>query len=284
MFGLTRRACRGWLTMATVALAVPTNAATADAPDAPLAGPTYADLADLADSAKLVVVARVRKVIAIDPARTRAASPGAARFHVTARTQSLIAGASPIGEDLRYLVDLPLDGRGKPPRLAKSEVLLFARTVPGRPGELQLVTPRAQIARTPAADAAVRAILGELAAPGAPPRITSVREAIHVPGALRGEGETQIFLGTADGSAASITVSHRPGHPPAWGVSFSELVGQAGRAPARDTLAWYRLACFLPDALPRGANLSDTPASRAQAEADYRMVLGELGTCPRTPA
>ena len=96
-----------------------------------------------------------------------------------------------------------------------------------------------------------------------------------------GEGETQIFLATASGSAASITVTHRPDQPPAWGVSFSELVGETGNPPARDTLAWYRLACFLPNRLPPAANVSEGIAAKRQAEADYRMVLGELGVCDR---
>ncbi len=247
-----------------------------------LQDPTYADLADLADSANLVIIAQVRKLLPVEPARARGVLPGTGRYFVSARTVALLAGSAPIGEELRYLVDLPLDARGKPPRLAKREVVLFARTVPGRPGELQLVAPHAQIARTPGAEGSIRAILGELAAPGAPARVTGVREAVHVAGTLLGEGETQIFLATASGSAASITVTHRPDQPPAWGVSFSELVGETGNPPARDTLAWYRLACFLPDALPRGTNLSETPAARARAEADYRMLLGELGACPRT--
>jgi hypothetical protein len=31
-----------------------------------------------------------------------------------------------------------------------------------------------------------------------------------------------------------------------------------------------------------GVNLSASAMDRQQAEADYRMVLGELGTCPRS--
>ena len=116
----------------------------------------------------------------------------------------------------------------------------------------------------------------------APVRVTGVRELLHVPGTLSGQGETQIFLTTGDGSAASITVRHEPGAPPVWGASFSELVADVGNPPQQDTLAWYRLACFLPDAPPQGANVSGGYAERRQAEADYRMVIGELGPCRRT--
>ena len=272
----------GWFAAGALASLAP-GVATAQGATAPAAaGPTYADLADLSESANLVIVAKVRKAIALGPDRVSGPTPGTQRYYIVARTLSLLAGSAPVGEDLSYLVDVPQDPRGKAAKLKNMQVLLFANPVPGRPGELQLVTPRAQVAHAPDAEATVRAIVYELLAPDAPARVTGVREAIHVPGALEGEGETQIFLATQGGSAASITVNHRPGQRPAWGVSFSELVGRVGVPPARDTLAWYRLACFLPNSLPRGANLSGTPASRAQAEADYRMVLGDLGLCPRT--
>lgn len=260
--------------------AAPAIAATApvSAPAAPVA--SYADLADLADSSRLVLRAEVRRVSRVEAERAPGVRAGWGRFYVEARTRALLTGETPLGEALRYLVDMPLDAKGRPPELKRRQVLLFGRAVPGRPGELQLATPDAQIVWDEKLEAGVRAVLTELAAPDVPARITGVREAIHVPGTLAGEGETQIFLSTADDSAAAITVQHRPGVQPAWGASFSELVG-IGAPPARDTLAWYRLACFLPNALPRAANLSETPAARMQAEADYRMVLGELGPCGR---
>jgi hypothetical protein len=243
---------------------------------------TYADLADLADSARLVVRAQVRKIAELEPERARGVRAGWSRFYIEARTQALLSGNTALGESLRYLVDVPLDARGKPPSLKKKSVLLFATRATGATGDLQLAAPDAQLLWDPATEARLRNILAELVAPGAPRRVTGVREAIHVPGNLAGEGETQFFLDTADQSAASITVQHRPGSLPVWGVSFSEVAAAVGNLPRRETLAWYRLACFLPNALPRAANISDTAASRAQAEADYRMVLGELGPCPRS--
>jgi len=218
----------------------------------------------------------------VEAARARGLRPGWARYYVEARTSALLSGSTSLGEALRYLVDLPLDSRGKPPALKKKQVLLFARTIPTRPGELQLIAPDAQLVWDAPTEVRLRAILAELIAPGAPGAIKGVREAINVPGTLAGEGDTQIFLDTASGEAASITVQHRPGVRPEWGASFSEVLARVGQPPTRDTLAWYRLACFLPNALPSAANLSDSATSRAQAEADYRMVLGELGVCART--
>ena len=245
------------------------------------AEPTYADIADLSDSAGLVVHARIAKMLPVESARAPGLRPGYGRFYVEAQTKALLTGQAPLGESVKYLVDLPLDSRGKPPKLKKQDVFLFARAVPGRPGQLQLVTPTAQQLWSVSAEARLRTILKALVSPDAPARVTGVRELLHVPGTLAGQGETQIFLTTKDGSAASITVRHQPGSPPAWGASFSELVADVGHPPQPDTLEWYRLACFLPNRPPPGANISDSHTAKLQAEADYRMVLGELGVCAR---
>ena len=242
---------------------------------------TYADLADLADGAPLVIRAQPRKIAAVEPARARGLRPGWGRFYVEARTEALIAGTAPLGEALRYLVDLPLDAKGKPLQFKKKSVVLFARTVAGRPGELQLVAPDAQLLWDAALDARIKGVLRELYAAGAPPRISGVREAAHSGGELAGAGETQIFLVSASGEPSAITVSRAPGRAPQWGVSFSELVA-SDSAPARDTLAWYRLACFLPANLPRSATSAPGNDDRNAAAQDYAYVLAQLGACTRT--
>jgi hypothetical protein len=247
-----------------------------------LAQPSYADLADLSDSADVVLRAQVRKVSRVENERAAGLRAGWGRFYIQARTRVLLTGQAPQGEALTYLADLPLDARGKPPQIKKRDVLVFARPVRGRPGELQLVAPDAQVLWTPAVEAQLRTVLTELAAPDAPGPVTGVRELIHVAGNLAGEGETQIFLTTRDGAAASITVQRKPSSPPQWGASFSELIAELGNPPRRDTLAWYRLACFLPAAPPASANLSEGEVNRLEAETDYRMVLADMGACPRT--
>lgn len=243
---------------------------------------TYADLADLADAADLVVHVHVAKQIALPAERATNVAPGRTRLYIEARTKALLAGSAPLGESVRYLVDVPIDAKGKAPKLKKREFLLFAKAVPGRPGELQLVGPTAQLAYDEAVAARLRPIVAELAAPDAAPAITGVRDALAVPGALVGESETQIFLGTSSGDPVSLTVIRRPGMEPTWGVSYSEIVDQAARPPRAGTLAWYRLACFLPAQMPSGANLSQDAATRARAAQDYAFVLQQLGSCPRT--
>lgn len=243
---------------------------------------TFADLADLADSANLIVHAEIAKMARVQTSNTTSITPGFGRFYIQAKTKALLSGNAPLGESISYLVDLPLDSRGKAPKLKKQNVFLFARPVPGRPSELQLITPTAQQNWTPQADIRLRGILQSLLAPDAPAAVTGVRELLFVPGTLAGQGETQIFLNTKDNSAASITVLHEAGAPPRWGASFSELVANVGQPPARDTIEWYRLACFLPNMPPMRANISTTAREQAQALADYRQVMADLGPCPRT--
>ncbi|AIT80169.1 hypothetical protein [Novosphingobium pentaromativorans] len=274
-----RSLAAGFAGIVLFAQAVPARAQEGTAASA---GVTYADIADLADSSGLVIHAQIRKLVRVADERSPGLKQGMARFYVQADTKALLTGSTPLGESVAYLVDLPLDARGKAPNLKKQEVLLFARAVKGRPGEIQLVSPEAQQLWTPEADAEVRRVLQALVSPDAPAKVTGVREILYVPGTLAGQGETQIFLSTKDGSAASITVRHEPGRPPIWGASFSELIADVGNPPRRDTLEWYRLACFLPNALPPKANVSEGFAARRQAESDYRMVLGELGVCRRT--
>lgn len=246
------------------------------------AGPTFADLADLSQTAELVIRAEIRKQTTLAPERAPGLAPGFARLYIEARTSGLIAGSVPVGEEIRYLVDVPLTVRGKAPKLRKAQVILFGLPVPGRSGELQLVGKGGQQIWSQGLEDRLRPILAEMVARDAPPVVTGVRDALSVEGNLDGESETQLFLDTQGDGPVSVTIVRRPGMAPNWGVSWTEIVDQSARAPARDTLEWYRLACFLPAQLPGAANLSRDPQSRARADADYDFVMRELGSCPRT--
>jgi len=272
------------LVLSGLSAASPAALAQADSRSVPAttgSAPSYADLADLTDSTPLVIRAQVRKVVPVEPERAPGVRPGWIRAYVEARTEALIGGTRAVGEQLTYLVDLKLDAQGKLPKLKKVSVVLFARPVPDHPAEVQLVAPDAQLVWGAELDARLRTLLTALYAPDAPERITGVREALHVPGNLAGEGETQLFLSTASGEPAAISIARAPGQSPRFSVSFSEVVGESNGMPPRDTLAWYRLACFLPAQLPAGANIGRDPADRAAAALDYRAVMAELGACVR---
>jgi hypothetical protein len=249
-----------------------------------VAGPglTYADMVGLSDRTPLVIRAQIRKQATVEPDRSPGLAPGHVRLYIEARTAALIAGSTPVGESLAYLVDVPLDAKGKPPKLKKADVILFARPVAGRQGQIQLVKPDAQFAYSPEFEARLRPILADLLAPDAPPRITGVRDALAVEGTLVGESETQLFLDTETNGPVSVTVVRRPNQAPRWGVSWTEIVDQAARPPQRGTLAWYRMACALPARLPATANLANDPRARALATQDYALVMQQLGPCDRT--
>lgn len=286
-FSRPRRAGPALLTaLALAAVAAPLGGASAqDAPDPAVAAPpplaTFADMASLAEKASLVVLAEVRDQVQVKAERAPGLAPGHARLFVEARTQALLAGASALGESLNYLADVPLNAKGKTPKLRKQRFIVFADPVPGRPGTLTLVAPGAQVPATPETEALARQVLTALAKPDVPPAVTSVRDVMSVAGNLTGESETQLFLETATGAPVSLTVVRRPGMEPHWGVSWTEIVDQSARAPAPDTIEWYRLACSLPPQLPADAYLQDDRAAHARAQADYAYILEQLGNCPR---
>jgi hypothetical protein len=247
-------------------------------PAAPLA--TYADFAALAEQADIVALVEVRDQAEVEPERAPGLAPGQARLYIEARTQALLGGRSALGESLTYLADVPLDARGRAPKLRKQRFIVFADSVPGRPGTLSLVDTGAHVPATPETEQLARTVIAALAASDVP-AVTGIREVMSVAGNLTGESETQLFLETATGTPVSLAVIRRPGIEPQWGVSWSEIVDQAARPPAPGTVEWYRLACFLPSQLPRGAFLQDDRAARARAEADYAFILEQLGGCPR---
>lgn len=258
------------------------SAAAQQAPAAtvsPAPAISYADVADLVVASPLVIDATIRSEARIKGAEAAGVPAGQARFYVEADVGRLIRGNEAIAARIGWLVDVPLDFRGRAPKLKKARVLAFARPVAGRPGQVQLVTPGAQLAWSPAAEELARRIAAEVNAPDAPPVVTGVRSAFHVPGSLPGEGETQIFLETREGRPAAISVLRRPGEQPRWSVTLEEIFDENARAPARDTLLWYRLACALPAALPDRATAALEPAQAEQARADYALVVAQLGPC-----
>ncbi|MEK6636978.1 MAG: hypothetical protein AABY88_02730 [Pseudomonadota bacterium] len=242
---------------------------------------SYADTADLSLGAAIVAQIRVRTAERIKPAPGRITPAGSTRFFVTADVIALIRGAGGLPPQIRYLVDVPNDAKGKPPKLKKAEMMIFAVAVPKRSGEIQLIAPDAQVPMTPGFADRVRAIILADTRSDAPPRITGLGDAFHVAGTLSAQGETQIFLVARDGRPASLSIWREPGFPPRWAVSLDEIVDQGAGPPQRDTLLWYRLACFLPPTLPVGSVATLDNRSAAIAAEDYHTVIEGLGECGR---
>ena len=245
--------------------------------------PSYADLADLSLAAPVAAHVRLRRAVALKAAEAGNVPAGKSRFYVEADVVSLIKGADGLPARVSYLADLPLGANAKPPKLSKkSEFIILAAPVTGRPGELRLVASEAQLPFTPDRAALVRAILREASSPDAPPRITGIGKAFHVPGSLPGESETQVFLQTADGRPVSLSVLRRPGETPRWAFALGEMVDDAAEPPKPNSLLWYRLACTLPPSLPSHSLAEAEQEQRAAIQADYRLVIEQLGSCARS--
>lgn len=250
---------------------------------------SYADIADLATIAPMAIHGRIYKAVALKPEQAPGLKAGQARLYVEADVVGLIRGSGPLAARVTYLVDLPLDAKGKPPKLKKKQpVLIFARPVAGAAAgtnstaSVRLVSPDAQLPWDPATEAKLRAILTETVKPGAPPAITGIANGFHVPGTLPGEGETQLFLDTRTGEPVSLTILTAADGSRRWAAAFGEIVDGSAAVPARDTLAWYRLACGLPRVLPLAKLGGTAPEDRKKAASDYGVVLGALGECTRT--
>lgn len=269
----------GALLVTTPACVRAQQALPAAATNAP--APSYVELADLVIGAPLVVDATISSTTRIKGAEAADVPPGFVRYYVEADVAALIRGPGAVPPRLGYVLDAPLGPGGRQPRYKKSRVLLFARPVGGSASQVQLVGPQAQRAWSPELDALTRRIAGEVLAADAPPVVTGVGNAFHVPGSLPGEGETQVFLTTQDNRPVSLNILRRPGEQPRWAVALSEIVDDAAGPPQRDTLLWYRLACSMPRQLPARSTQALEPADAAVAQEDYRFVLEQLGPCER---
>jgi hypothetical protein len=276
-----RRVSIAALTLTALAMANPLFSAVSS--PKPIASPadtwSFADVADLFVDAPVVARVRVTEAIAL---KDQAPRPGTIRYYLTADLVALIRGTGDTPPRIAFIADVPLDSRGRAPKLRKADFMVAALPVAGRPAELRLAARDALVPWNAALEARVRAIVSGGLAANAPPRITGVGGAFHTPGNLPGESETQIFLTTGRADPVSLSVLRRPGQAPQWAVALGEIVDEAALQPQRDTLGWYRLACFLPRALPSAATSELSATDAAAAATDYAFVIESLGSCTRT--
>ena len=187
-----------WRHALAASLAIAVCAWSPDAAAQPVpqaaAAPTYADLVGLAEVAAVVAEVTVKDQVVIPPERAPGVPSGRVRLYLTTQTVRVLKGPGALGGSVNYLADVPLDIRGRPPKLRKQTFLIFANPVAANPGQLQLVSPQAQLLLTPAIEERTRGVIGQLVGPQIPPRITRVHDVISVAGNLAGESETQMFV------------------------------------------------------------------------------------------
>jgi len=249
----------------------------------------YADLADLSLAAPLIVRVEIKKTIKIKPTQYQSdisamgfGNIPTQRLYVEAKVTTLIRGQGGIPEMIRYVVDVPLDARGKVPKLKKKAFLLFSLKNLEKEGEIQLVAPDAQISWNQNLEDRVRSVVRQVVTESVPPKISGVDSAFHVAGNILGEGETQIFLDTNEDTNVAITVLRRPGQTKLWAVSLTELIDDAALPPQPNSLLWYRLACELPSRIPASALGDNDNRQRRAVISDYEFVRRQLGSCNRT--
>lgn len=240
----------------------------------------YADLADLALAAPITAHVKIKSAKRLSEEVSAGVRTGFERQLITADVIALIKAADGVPKRIQYLVDLPIDSRGKAQKLTKSESLVFA--IPAGPTFVQLVAPDAQVPWSPEAARTVRAILSEAARADALPVVRGISSAFHSEGSIPGEGETQIFLNSPEDKPVSLTVQRRTGEEPRWFVSQGEVVDEGTSQPRPNTLLWYRIACTLPANIPPSAMDGQSTETIAQIRADYKAILGGLGPCNRT--
>lgn len=240
--------------------------------------PSYVTVASQVTQAPAIVDLSITRATELGPERTGPLPAGIARLYVEADVNSLIRGSTALPQQIRFLADVPRDARGRAPKLKGGRYFAFGR-ITGN-GELQLSGSDSLLAYGPQTDSLVRQVAREAVAIDAPAPITGVTSAFHVPGNIPGEGETQIFLSTAEKRPIAISVLSRPGQEKRWSVSLTEIVDEAAAALRRDTLLWYRLACNgLPNQLPATALSSGDPVNDARAREDYQFVRRSVGAC-----
>lgn len=253
-------------------------------PTAGIAALSYSDLADLALTGQIVAGVTVAKAERLKGELAPGLTPGKARFLIEATTGMLLRGSDGMPGAVSYIVDVPLDAKGKAPKLKKKRFIVIANRVPSRPLEIRLTSPYSSLDWTQFNESRLRSILTEATSESSRLIITGVGNAFYVPGAIPGESESQIFLTTSDNRPISLTILRRPGEQPQWAVALGDMIDDNAKAPPRETLLWYRLACFLPQRLPGRAiaALSENYANAVRE--DYRLVLTQLGACGRTIA
>ncbi|MFM2099370.1 MAG: hypothetical protein RLZZ366_909, partial [Pseudomonadota bacterium] len=132
----------GLLTVSSVSIAQKTAVSVAISPL------TYADIADLSLASSIAAEIRIRSAETIKGALAAGVPPSQQRYVITADVVRLIRGQDGLAPRITYVFDALRDSRGQLPKLKKAQMILFAVPVSGRPAEVRLIAPDAQIPLT----------------------------------------------------------------------------------------------------------------------------------------
>ena len=248
----------------------------------PVTNRSYADIADLVVISPLIVDATVRTATKIPAEQAIGVPANLQRTLIVADVSALVRGNDGVAGQVRFLLDVPKDAKGKIPKLKKQRYFLLGNKAAGLPGTIRLSRPDALVEWSAGNDAMLRAITKEAVIIDAPQPVVAITSAFHSPGTIIGEGETQIFVEAKGNQIYSLSVFSQPGAPKRWAVSTGEVIDESAGAPAKNSLLWYRLACGLPQSLDVKLVESPEADSAAKAQADYRFIMASLGPCDRT--
>jgi hypothetical protein len=236
---------------------------------------SFSDIADLTIAAPMIVRATIVRADRIADRDSPGLAAGKARLLLSASVDAAIVAPGAIPATLQWLWDAPLDARGKPPKPKGAQYLAWL-TPPGPEGRTRLVAGSGQQPHDAALEASIRAIATE-ARSGETPVFTGVSNGFHVDGTINGESETQFFLKTAAGNSVTLVMMVRPGLPRRVALARGDVIDESATRVLPNTLLRYRLACFLPAALPPAAGGNDPVLAR-----DWRAALASIGPCGRT--
>jgi hypothetical protein len=276
------------LIIAAIALVLPVSTAVSQTPAltpsfaVAASNSSYADIADLVVVSPLIVDATVRKATKIPAEQAIGVPANLQRMLIEADVSALVRGNEGIAGQVRFLLDVPKDAKGKVPKLKKQRYFLLGNKAAGLPGTIRLSRPDAVIEWSAGNDAMLRAITKEAVIIDAPQPIVGLTSAFHSPGTIIGEGETQIFVEAKGNQIYSLSVFSQPGSPKRWAVSTGEVIDESASAPAKNRLLWYRLACGLPQTLDAKLVETSEVENATKAQADYRFIIASLGPCDRT--